>query len=95
MTVRTAVIQPCALRLTPLSHSERAGRPQRMVHDWSQPQETRAAALPPPLGSMKLAVGPSKAPLRCCTNVRHATCAPLCALQWTDARRGLARETRR
>jgi hypothetical protein len=53
MTVRTVVIQPCALRLTPLSHSERASHPPRVVHDWSQRQEihlalagTVAAALP-------------------------------------------------
>jgi hypothetical protein len=43
MTVRTAVIQPCALRFTPLSHSERAGHPPRVVHDWSQRQETPMA----------------------------------------------------
>jgi len=43
MTVRTAVIQLCALRLTPLSHSERAGHPPRVVHDWCQRQETHLA----------------------------------------------------
>jgi hypothetical protein len=43
MAVRTALLRPCALRLTPLSHSERASHPPRVVHDWSQRQEPHMA----------------------------------------------------
>jgi len=58
MTVRTAVIQPCALRLTPLSHSERAGHPPRVVHDWSQPQETRTALASTVVAALPRATAP-------------------------------------
>jgi hypothetical protein len=58
MTVRTAVIQPCVLRFTLLSHSERAGHPPRVVHDWSQPQETRTA----PAGTVVAALPRATAP---------------------------------
>jgi hypothetical protein len=58
LTVHTVVIQRCTLRLTPLSHSERAGYPPRLVHDWSQRQETRTA----PAGTVAAALPRAAAP---------------------------------
>ena len=58
MTVCTAVIQPCVLRFTLLSHSERAGHPPRVVHDWSQRQESHLA----PAGTVAAALLRATAP---------------------------------